>query len=99
LNTLFLIRDILGNIALALLALVIVYTICQTIKALILGYDLYKWRLIGADKQKMKEMGRYKVATGKIYIFYKCFKDCFEYNASITYSKGNKIWSGYGTGL
>jgi hypothetical protein len=98
LNTLFLIRDILGNIALALLALVIVYAIYRIIKALILGYDLYKWRLIGADKQKMKEMGRYKVVTGKIYIFYECFKDCFEYNTSVTYSRGDKRWSGYGTG-
>jgi hypothetical protein len=95
---LILARNILGNIALFLVFLISLYPIYHTIKALILGYDLYKWRLIGADKQKMKEMGRYKVATGKIYIFYKCFKDCFEYNASITYSRGNKIWSGYGTG-
>jgi hypothetical protein len=95
---LILARNILGNIALFLVFLLTLYTLHHTIKALILGYDLYKWKLIGADKQKMKEMGHYKVSTGKIYIFYKCFKDCFEYNASITYSRGDKIWSGYGTG-
>lgn len=97
-NTLILIRDILGNIAVALLALVIVYAIYHTIKALILGYDLYKWRLIGADKQMMKEMGRYKVATGKLHLFYQSFTTCFEYNSSTTYSRNGKRWSGYGTG-
>jgi hypothetical protein len=69
----------------------------EPIKALILGYDLYKWRLIGADKQKMKEMGCYKVATGKLHLFYKSFVTCFEYGGSITHSRGGKRWSGYGT--
>lgn len=95
-----LIRNIAGNIALFFLVAAFLYYIVYhlMIRTTILGWDLYKWRLIGADQAKLKEMGWKRVTIGKLRIFRSCWNDCIGYDGSTTWSRGGKRWEGYGTG-
>jgi hypothetical protein len=95
---LILIRNIVGNIALFFLALAILYIVYHVIKGAILGWDLTRWRLIGADKQKMKDMGLGRVLYGVTFLFFNAWRECIGYDGSTTWSRGGKRWEGYGTG-
>lgn len=99
-ETLTLVRNIVGNIALFFIAVFFLYYIVYhlLIKAVVLGWDLYKWRMIGADQQKIKDMGWRRAASGKFNVFWCCWNDCIGYNGDISWSRGSKRWDGYGTG-
>jgi hypothetical protein len=71
--------------------------IYEILRGLVLGIDLMRWKLEGADWVAVRS-SKEPYVKALFGIFFKCWSDCIGYNGGITYSRNNRTWEGYGTG-
>ena len=77
------------------------YFVYQTIKAVVIGADLYFWhiaQLSESDWDHIKSVGSYKLDLFKFFL--ECVTNSFWYNPKkfVLESNKGKTWSGFGTG-
>jgi len=88
--------EILGYITAAILAMIAAKVVYETLKGLVVGFDLMRWKLEGITWDKISSVKNYKRELAKM--FFSCWGECIGYNGSTTYSRNGREWSGYGTG-
>jgi hypothetical protein len=88
--------EILGYITAGILGLLAGFFLYHTIRGLVIGIDLMRWQLIGADWVKIRSTKRWPLQLGRVFL--NCWVECMFYDGSTTYSRSNKCWSGLGTG-
>jgi hypothetical protein len=88
--------EILGYIFAAILTVIAVFILYHIIKGLVVGIDLMRWKMAGMSWAQIRATERYK--SKLVTEFLSCWAECIGYNGSITYSRGDKRWEGYGTG-
>lgn len=86
--------EILGYIFATIIAIVLVHELYYFIKGLVVGIDLMRWQLIGADWNKIRstKFWPFKLIRMLLNCWWACVGD------TPTYRRSNKTWSGWGTG-
>ena len=88
--------EILGYITAGILSLLALFLLYHTVRGLVIGIDLMRWQLIGADWVKIRATKLWPLKLGRVLLT--CWAECMFYDGSTTYSRSSKRWSGLGTG-
>lgn len=87
---------ILGYIFATFLAAFALWIAYHIIRGLVIGVDLVRWKMIGISWDKVRSTPNYKRELVKM--FFSAWSECIGFNGGITYSRGSRHWTGFGTG-
>jgi hypothetical protein len=88
--------EILGYITAAVIVFIAAKVVYETLKGLVVGVDLVRWKLEGVSWAKICAVKNYKRELAMM--VFRCWGECIGYNGGISYSRNGRTWEGYGTG-
>lgn len=86
----------LGYIFAALITIIALYVVYRIVRGLVIGVDLMRWKMIGITWKQVRNTPNYKRELAKM--FFSCWGECIGFDGGMTYSRGGRRWTGYGTG-